>query len=510
VAAKTAFRPTVRGRWSRRLSGLARLGRSWLGRPGKPEHGERHEDSQGGAEERTRKHVERVVHAEIEPRQGDRGRDAEGVGTHAGADDGDGGSRGESRRRVTGGERGIVGDRDQRLEAGLRVGWAGTSEQILDRGDYERRSDRGDPRGEEGERRPPAPEVAAQAEADQERTLHPPGGEQDEKGRQHRLLQGGSGADQGLIDLDELGEHWAREANRAHPLLIVNGRASGIDDPERTATELKSILDELHAPADAAITSNEDDLFEALRGALATRRRVILVGGDGSLHDAANAPLGKLPELALVPAGRANNIARALGIPSDRTGALATAALAPARPLDVLRVETPERTLFAVEGVSAGFQAQARSGYEADNSSDLRQGVQALVQAVRRFTPFELRARINGQEVSSDAAAQLFLSNLPFFGFGFEVDPGADPTDGRLEAIIFEASARRTLLRLGAAAYRGRHLDRTGVSSFSTPYAELKEPLPLVADAVPLGTTTATVSVEPDRLRVAVPAGGSR
>jgi hypothetical protein len=33
----------------------------------------------------------------------------------------------------------------------------------------------------------------------------------------------------------------------------------------------------------------------------------------------------------------------------------------------------------------------------------------------------------------------------------------------------------------------------------------LTVPLPLVADAVPLGTTTATVTVEPARLRLAAP-----
>jgi diacylglycerol kinase (ATP) len=289
---------------------------------------------------------------------------------------------------------------------------------------------------------------------------------------------------------------------------VVNGRASGIEDPERTAGELKAILDELHVDAEATVTADRDDLFESLRGALATRRRVILVGGDGSLHEAANAPVGRLPELALVPAGRANNIARALGVPTDRARALAIAALAPARPLDVLRVETPERTLFALEGVSAGFQAQARSGYDAENSSDLRQGLRALVGAVRRFTPFELRARVGGEELSSDSAAQLFLSNMPYFSFGFEVDPGADPADGRLEAILLEASARRELVRIGAAAYRGSHLGRPGVSRVSARSAELLEPIPLVADAEPLGTTTATVSVDRDRLRVAAPAGG--
>jgi diacylglycerol kinase (ATP) len=507
MAANPSPKPNVHGRW---LGGLARLGRAWLGRPGDPERDDGREGSESDADQRTREHVERVVHAQVDPREGHSGRDGEGVGAHARADHGDGGRRGESGRGVTGRERRVLGDRDQRVEAGLGIGRTGPPEQILGRGDDDRGGERGHPRGQEGERRPPAPEIAAQAEGDQKRTLHPPRREQDEQRRQRRLFQGGSGPDERLIHLEELGEHPPKVAHRARPLVVVNARASGIDDPERTATELKSILDELDVAAEAAVTSDEAELFEALRGAVATRRRVILVGGDGSLHYAANAPLGRLPELALVPAGRANNIARALGVPPDRPRALAIAALAPARPLDVLRVETPERTLFALEGVSAGFQAQARSGYEAENSSDLRQGVRALIRAVRGYAPFELHARINGEELVSDSAAQLFLSNLPYFGFGFEVDPGADSSDGRLEAILFEASGRGRLLRLGAAAYRGRHLGRRGVSKISSPAAELVDPLPLVADAEQLGTTTATVTVDSHRLRVAAPEGGSQ
>jgi diacylglycerol kinase (ATP) len=238
---------------------------------------------------------------------------------------------------------------------------------------------------------------------------------------------------------------------------------------------------------------------------VATRRRAVVVGGDGSLHQAANAPLGRLPELGLVPAGRANNIARALRIPTDRTRALAVAAHAPARPVDVLRVETPERSLYALEALSAGFQAEARAGYEGENSADLRQGLVALARAVRSFAPYRVRARLDGAELGSTSAAQLFISNLPYFGFGFEVDPGADPADGRLEAILIQAGGRAALLRLLAAAYRGRHIDRPGVRRISGRRAELTESLPLVADAVPLGTTTATVSVDRDRLRVAMP-----
>jgi diacylglycerol kinase (ATP) len=264
-----------------------------------------------------------------------------------------------------------------------------------------------------------------------------------------------------------------------------------------------ALLEEHGADAESAVTYSEQQLWDVLRFAAASGWRVVLVGGDGTLHAAANAPLGRLPELALVPAGRANNIARALGIPTDRAGALAVAASASATPLDALRVATPDRFIYALEAVSAGFQAEARADYRADNSADLRQGLRALARAIRRYRPYTASVRVDGQTIRSSSAAQLFFSNLPFFGFGFEVAPGADAADGRLEAIVLEARSRRRLLRLLAAARRGRHIGRRGVTRRRATRVKLSEPLPLVADAVPLGNTTATVSVESGRLRVA-------
>jgi diacylglycerol kinase (ATP) len=264
-----------------------------------------------------------------------------------------------------------------------------------------------------------------------------------------------------------------------------------------------SLLEELGARAEAVVTGSEQELWDVLRSAAASGQRVVLVGGDGTVHAAANAPLRRLPELALVPTGRANNVARALGIPTGRAAALTVAASAPARSIDALRVATADRFIYAVEAVSAGFQAEARSGYEAENSADLVQGLKALARAVRRYRPYAASVELGAATLRSPQAAQLFLSNLPYFGFGFEVDPGANPSDGRLEAILIEARGRGRLLRLLAAARRGAHIGRRGVRRVSATRARLTEPLPLVADAVPLGVTTATVSVEPARLRVA-------
>jgi diacylglycerol kinase family enzyme len=74
-----------------------------------------------------------------------------------------------------------------------------------------------------------------------------------------------------------------------------------------------------------------------------------------------------------------------------------------------------------------------------------------------------------------------------------------------MEAIVMEADTRREIVGLLAAARDGRHLDRPGVTWSRATRARLEQPLPLVADAQPLGVTTAAVSVAAGRLRLVAP-----
>ena len=469
-----------------------------------PQRREAAERAEAGADKPAGDHVEREVHAQINARERHGGSDRQRRPAKPGAQDRDGGSGGEGRGAVTGRERGIARNRDQRVESRVGHRRAGSPEGLLqDVRDERGRADRGGRRGE-GHRKAAAPQVRAQAQTREQRSLDPPRGQHDEHGGQPWLLEGRSGFDERAVELDQ-GRHRREGTQRsrsARLILVVNGRASGIEDPERMADELLAVLEELGADAESAVTYSEQQLWDILRFAADSGWRVVLVGGDGTLHAAANAPLARLPELALVPAGRANNIAHGLGIPTEKLEALAVAANASARPLDALRVATPDRFIYALEAVSAGFQAEARADYKAENSADLRQGLRALARAIRRYRPYTASVRVDGEAIRSSSVAQLFFSNLPFFGFGFEVAPGADPADGRLEAIVLEARGRTRLLRLLAAARRGRHIGRRGVTRVPATRVKISEPLPLVADAVPLGTTTATVSVEPARLRV--------
>jgi diacylglycerol kinase (ATP) len=282
--------------------------------------------------------------------------------------------------------------------------------------------------------------------------------------------------------------------------LIVNARASGTGGADEVVARATAALRHAGARVRAHVTADEQELGAAVRAA--DGRRLVLVGGDGTVHALANLDVAALPPAALLPAGRANNIARALGIPVDWETAATLAVRGRPAPLDVLRVATPSRTLYAVEGVSAGFQAAARHRYTGENSADLVAGVRALATELGAFRQWDVALRIDGARAFEAPAAQVFLSNLPLFGFGFRVDPMADPRDGRLEAIVLEAGTRRGVVRLLAAARGGRHLDRAGVSWSRGVRAHLEQPLPLVADAQPLGVTTATVTVAAGHLHL--------
>ena len=285
-------------------------------------------------------------------------------------------------------------------------------------------------------------------------------------------------------------------------IAVVNGAASGATDPDALLETVRGEIERAGARAEGVVTHSEEELGRVL--AEAGERRVALVGGDGTLHAAVNRPV-ELPDLAIVPVGRANNIARALGIPADLRGAASVAAHALAKPLDVLRVDTEAGREYAVEGVSAGLQADARSRYRGENSGDVRGGAQAFASALRDYQPYELALHADGAAAYEGSAAQVFLSNLPYFGFGFRVDPMARPRDGLLEAIVLEAESRIDVARLMWSVYRGRHLGRRGVRVARAHDAVLTGPVPLAGDGNPLGTGSATVSVEQGRLRVAAP-----
>jgi diacylglycerol kinase (ATP) len=284
-----------------------------------------------------------------------------------------------------------------------------------------------------------------------------------------------------------------------HLVLVANMRSSGVR-PDLVASAAAMLR---HNGSRVAVreTASLDELRAVVAG---ERRRLVLLGGDGTVHALANLRM-ETPELALMPAGRANNIARSLGVPLDLRAAAELAREGAARDLDLIAVKNEKREYLAVEGVSVGYLALARVRYHAENSGDARAGLRAGLAALAHFRPFPLAVEWDGR-LEALQVSQLFVANLALYSFGLCVAPMADAADRRLDIVAIETRTRPGLLRVLARLHAGRYRDTPGIRHWQAERVRLSTGAsPVVADSEDLGWCTVELQAAPGALRVVAP-----
>jgi diacylglycerol kinase (ATP) len=282
-------------------------------------------------------------------------------------------------------------------------------------------------------------------------------------------------------------------------LLVVNANARSGD--RETEDRAAAFLTAAGARVEPVRTASVEELARVLTDA--GGRRVVLLGGDGSVHAAANA--GVPCELALLPAGHANNIARALGIPVDLGAAAQLAAHGERRTHDLIDARSPGDRRLVVEGLSIGLHAVARGHYHARNSGDTMAALRSAAWALRHY---------DGGCVDIDAGpvrerlvlGELFVANLPYYSFGLRVAPHADPNDGMLDFIALPPLPRRALPATVHRLRQGTHLEQPAVRSWQAPEAKvLAHGSPVIADTVDIGPGPVRLAVARDALALVVP-----
>jgi diacylglycerol kinase (ATP) len=289
---------------------------------------------------------------------------------------------------------------------------------------------------------------------------------------------------------------------RPNLLLVANANASGLVGRREPVDRAQSLLRGFGARVETRWTTSPRELEEFISE---EERRVVLIGGDGTLHAIANMR-GHKPEIALLPRGRANNIAHGLGVPRDLKSAARLAVQGIAHPLDGIAVEAPELSMIAVEGVSVGFHAQARARYHGVNSADTAAGAVAALSAFAHFEPISIALEVDGLPAVR-RIGQLFVANFPFFGPRLPVAPDADPGDGVLEVVELVAGGRSSLAVELAWLKRGTHLRHGGVQIRSARRVRVATGgrSPVVADTTVLNSGVAELAVRPRAIHVVGP-----
>ena len=287
-------------------------------------------------------------------------------------------------------------------------------------------------------------------------------------------------------------------------LLIVNPLAGG----GRTGRALPAVRAELarqgveHRVQETRSLSHGRTLAAeaAQRGEVA-----VAFGGDGLIGAVADALRGGDGVMGVLPGGRGNDFARALGIPLDPAQACAALASGAPRPLDL--GEVGGRTFIGI--ASCGFDSDAN---RIANHTRVVRGklvyAYGAVRALLGWRPATFTVTVDGGRPCTVTGYTVAAANSRSYGGGMQLAPAADLDDGQLDVVIISHLPKPRFLMLMPTVFTGTHVNQPIVQTgrARTVAIAASRPFTLYADGDPIAELPATISILPGAMRVIVPA----
>lgn len=266
---------------------------------------------------------------------------------------------------------------------------------------------------------------------------------------------------------------------------------------------------EVYAPRDRG------ESVAAMRKAVARGvARVVVVGGDGTIHLAVNelmgAGTGRSQALGIVPAGTGSDLARALKLPRHPEQALRRALLGPVRHLDVGCCETADGRYFFANIASAGIGGLVDSLVNAIPNRGRAAFLKATLTALRTYRPVNLAIEVDSEPWHQGSAFLVAIANGTSFGKGMKVAPDALMDDGLFDIVLVGPVSGLQLLRRLPQVYFGRHLQARPVSvcrGCSVRLTPMGEMPPFDMDGETYAATATTITVVPSALGFATSGG---
>ena len=253
----------------------------------------------------------------------------------------------------------------------------------------------------------------------------------------------------------------------------------------------------------------------AARAAESGARLIVAVGGDGTINEVVNGlgPSRAEVELAIVPQGTGDDLARTFGIPTKTEDAVAVASGGRSRSVDLGRAtftvgEGSEERYFANFAGAGISGAIARRGARTSRRLGAKAAYMwATVTVFVRWSSVPMRIELD-DEVREGAMYEVVIANGMYAAGGMKIAPDARPDDGHFDAILIGDVSKADFITTFPKIYRGTHTShpKVDVVSARTVVVEAVEPLPVVLDGEQPGTTPARFEVVPGALRLRAPA----
>ena len=231
---------------------------------------------------------------------------------------------------------------------------------------------------------------------------------------------------------------------------------------------------------------------------------VIMGGGDGTVHAAAEALVETKLPLAIFPMGTANDLARTLEIPIELTSAVDVITEGILHPIDLGRVNG--HYFFNIANIGLGVTVKKNLSRESKQSWGVLSYTRGLIKAVKSFRPFKAEIRCD-QRRHRVASIQIAIGNGRYYGGGMMVNDKARIDDGCLCLYSLKPVSLWTFLKYALAFRKGQFKEHHPVDLDFGKEIEIttSKPMVVTADGEFATRTPAKFMVCPGAIRVFVP-----
>ncbi|MEK6975607.1 MAG: diacylglycerol kinase family protein [Candidatus Thermoplasmatota archaeon] len=255
-------------------------------------------------------------------------------------------------------------------------------------------------------------------------------------------------------------------------------------------------------------TQRAGHALELARDLAADHGTLLVLGGDGTLSEAANGilslPPSKRPSLGFLPGGTGNDFLRDFGILTIEDAARAIGAGRTVA-VDAVDVRWDGGRHFSINVLGCGLAAKAgarfgksfrwlgKKGYDVASAIEI---------ATMKACP--TRLVLDGREIKGDFPL-VMACNSVHTGGAMPMAPNAKPTDGLLDVLYVHDIGKLEILGLLATKLRkGEHIKSPKVTIERAAHVRVEPatPSPLLVDGEILGTTPVEFKVMPGALKL--------
>ncbi|HSV73212.1 MAG TPA: diacylglycerol kinase family protein [Chthonomonadales bacterium] len=236
--------------------------------------------------------------------------------------------------------------------------------------------------------------------------------------------------------------------------------------------------------------------------------RLLVAGGDGTLHDAVQAHTPGWPPLGVLPTGTGNDVARALRIPLSVERALDVALHGAPRRLDLARCNG--RRFINVAGCGFDAAVADRVNRRCRWLSGTAAYIAAMASVLMTYRASRMLVQVDDATAFEGPAMLVAVANSGCYGGGMRIAPDARTDDGLLDVCIVRSVGRLRFALAFPRVYRGTHTTHPGVRMLRGARVRIESdgsPLMLI-DGEVWGSVPAVFGVEPLAVTFMTPAVG--